>query len=132
ALLLAQAGEFGFVVIGVAERGQLLFPRLAAGAAAVVGLSMLVTPLLAAAARRFATRMDARDNLGTAPGSDLADLDDHIVIGGYGRVGQMIAKALDANGMHYIAIDSNGDLVGQKRHEKHTVYFGDASRPELL
>jgi CPA2 family monovalent cation:H+ antiporter-2 len=132
ALLLAQAGEFGFVVIGVAGRGDLLSPRLAAGAAAVVGLSMVVTPLLAGAARRLAARLDSGDHRGDEPSGDPADLNDHIVIGGFGRVGQMVARALDAEGVPYIALDSNGDLVAERRHRGQPVYFGDAGRAELL
>jgi CPA2 family monovalent cation:H+ antiporter-2 len=54
ALLLAQAGEFAFVVITLAQRTPLLPPRLATAAVAVAGLSMMVTPLLAYAARQLA------------------------------------------------------------------------------
>jgi len=54
------------------------------------------------------------------------------VIGGYGRVGQMIAQALTAEGARFVALDSNGDLVADMRRAHMPVYFGDAGRPELL
>ncbi len=132
ALLLAQASEFGFVVIGVAQAGNLLPPRFAGGAVAVVGLSMLATPLMAVAARAIALRLDAADHGKHAPGPDLAELDNHVVIGGFGRVGRLIARTLDAENVPYVGLDANGELVGRMRIEHRPVFFGDAGRPELL
>ncbi len=130
ALLLAQAGEFAFVVIGVAT--TLLSPRLAAGAVAVVGLSMLATPLLAAAARRLAARLAEAEHGEHAPGPDVSELDNHVIIGGFGRVGQLIAQALEGENVPYVALDANGELVARMRLEHRPVFFGDAGRPELL
>jgi len=132
ALLLAQAGEFGFVVIGVAQVGNLLPPRLAGGAVAVVGLSMLVTPLAAIAARVIAVRLEAANHGKHAPGPELTELDNHVVIGGFGRVGRLIARTLEAENVPYVGLDSNGELVGRMRIERRPVFFGDAGRPELL
>ncbi len=132
ALLLAQAGEFGFVVIGVAQTSALLSPRLASDAVAVVGLSMLVTPLAALAARALAARLEAADHGRNAPGADLAELDHHVVIGGFGRVGHLIAQALQAENVPYVALDTNGEQVARMRLEGRPVFFGDAGRPELL
>jgi len=132
ALLLAQAGEFGFVVIGVAQAGNLLPPRFAGGAVVVVGLSMLLTPLVAIAARAIALRLDVIDHGEHAPGPELAELDNHVVIGGFGRVGRLIARTLEAENVPYVGLDSNGELVGRMRIERRPVFFGDAGRPELL
>jgi CPA2 family monovalent cation:H+ antiporter-2 len=130
ALLLAQAGEFAFVVIGVA--GVLLPPRLAAGAVAVVGFSMLLTPLFATAARRLGGRLAAADHVGHAPVPDLAELDGHVVIGGFGRTGRLIARALAAENVPFVALDIDGELVARLRLAGQPVFFGDAGRPELL
>jgi CPA2 family monovalent cation:H+ antiporter-2 len=132
ALLLAQAGEFGFVAIGVAQAGALLSPRLAAGAVAVVGLSMLVTPLAALAARALAARLEAAEYGRNAPGPELAELDNHVVIGGFGRVGYLIAQALEGENVPYVALDANGERVARMRLEHQPVFFGDAGRLELL
>jgi len=132
ALLLSQAGEFAFVVIGVSQAGELLPPRLAGGAVAVVGISMLVTPLAALAARSIAARLAEADHGRHAPGPDLADFDNHVVIGGFGRVGQLLAQALQAENVPYVALDTNGELVGRMRLARRPVFFGDAGRPELL
>ncbi len=130
ALLLAQAGEFAFVVVGAA--GQLLPPRLAAGAIAVVGLSMLLTPLLAIAARKLSVHLETGDHAAHAPDDNGIDLDDHVVIGGFGRVGQTIARALEAENIPYVALDTDGDMVRRLRASGHPIYFGSAARLELL
>jgi CPA2 family monovalent cation:H+ antiporter-2 len=131
ALLLAQAGEFAFVVL--AQAGNLVSPRLAAGAVAVAALSMLVTPFLALAARRLAQRVVDRgkehDHL--KPGGAI-DLEDHVVIGGHGRVGAMIAQALEAENVPYIVVDTDADAIFKLHKSGRAAYFGDAGRPELL
>ncbi|MFN3658546.1 MAG: cation:proton antiporter [Pseudolabrys sp.] len=131
ALLLAQAGEFGFVVIGVAQTNGLLAPRLAAGAVAVVGLSMLVTPVAALLGRALAGRLQAEDHKHESPGPEAGEFEGHVIIGGAGRVGQLIARTLKAENVPYLALDTDGDLVGAMRAE-HPVFYGDAGRPELL
>lgn len=132
ALLLSQAGEFAFVVIGVAQAGALLPPRLAAGAVAVVSLSMLVTPIVAGTARSIGARLAQADHDHNAPESDLAEIENHVVIGGFGRVGQLLAEALEAENVPYVALDTNGELIGRMRLTRRPVFFGDAGRPELL
>jgi CPA2 family monovalent cation:H+ antiporter-2 len=132
ALLLAQAGEFAFVVIGVAQGNALLPPRLAAGAIAVVSLSMLATPLLAYLARRLAAGLEAVEHAKHAPGPELDEFDNHVVIGGMGRVGRLVAQALDAEQVPYVAIDANGEQVAHLRLAGQPVFFGDAGREELL
>jgi CPA2 family monovalent cation:H+ antiporter-2 len=131
-LLLAQAGEFAFVVLGVAGAKGLLEPRLTTGTVAVVGLSMLATPLLALAGRRLAVRVKQPESTKHAPTPEVGELADHVVIGGFGRVGQIIAVALEAEQIPYVAVDTNSERVTQFRAEGKPVYFGDASRPELL
>lgn len=132
ALLLAQAGEFAFVVVGVASANALLSPRLAAGAVAVVGVSMLATPLLALAGRALAARLKSVDHRRHAPGPDIKEFDNHVVIGGLGRVGQLIMRALEAENVPYVGLDIDGDMIAHLRATGHAAYFGDAGRPELL
>jgi CPA2 family monovalent cation:H+ antiporter-2 len=132
ALLLAQAGEFGFVVIGVAQAHALLPARLAEGTIAVIAISMLLTPLVAMAARRLAARLEASDQSRHAPGADVFQFDNHVIIGGFGRVGQLLAQALEAENVPYVALDTNGELITHMRLAQRPVFFGDAGRPELL
>lgn len=132
ALLLSQAGEFAFIVIGLARGKGLLDPEVATGAVAVAGLSMMVTPLLAALARRIAERLEPIDHEDQSPDEHAASLRDHVVIGGFGRVGQMVARALDKENVPWVALDTQGALVTEHREAGRMVFFGDASRPELL
>ncbi len=132
AILLAQAGEFAFIVIGLAFRLELFSPVVAQLATAAAGISMMLTPLLAICARWFAWRLQHIDHGHHMPTAELSELKDHVVIGGYGRVGQLIGRLLHAENVPFIALDTNGELVTQMRERGDKVYFGDASREEFL
>jgi CPA2 family monovalent cation:H+ antiporter-2 len=110
----------------------LLEPQIATSAIAVAGLSMMLTPLLAIVARRLADHLEPLDHDAHAPEKEIAGLHDHIVIGGFGRVGQAIARVLDSENVPWIAFDSNGAVVTEQRDAGRMVYFGDASRREIL
>ncbi len=132
ALLLAQGGEFAFIVIGLARAKNLIDPEVATAAVAVAGLSMMVTPLLAMAARRLAERLEPIEHDHHQPQDDIGGLRDHVIIGGFGRVGQLVARVLDSENVPWIALDTNAELVAQQREQGRPVYFGDAGRFELI
>ncbi len=132
ALLLAQAGEFAFVVVGLARGSHLLPPELATSAIAVVGLSMMATPMLAQVGRRLGERFTHLDHADAGPDDDTAALEDHVIIGGFGRVGQTIWRLLQEENVVAVALDTNAPLVGEHRQAGRLVFFGDASRRELL
>jgi CPA2 family monovalent cation:H+ antiporter-2 len=132
ALLLAQAGEFAFIVIALARTKELISFDVATSAVAVAGLSMMVTPLLAGFARRIAERLEPLDHEHNQPDDEPGVLRDHVLIGGFGRVGQMVARLLDHQKIPWIALDTNGELVAEQREAGRPVYFGDSSRAELL
>jgi CPA2 family monovalent cation:H+ antiporter-2 len=133
ALLLAQGGEFAFIVIGLARGKGLLQPDIATSAIAVAGLSMMVTPLLAILARRLGEYLDQRDNDDQAAAEeDIGELRDHVIIGGFGRVGQTVARVLDSENVPWVALDMHGHVVTEHREAGRMVYFGDASRREIL
>jgi CPA2 family monovalent cation:H+ antiporter-2 len=132
AVLLPQAGEFGFVVIALATAAALLPPATAQIAAAVVAITMLLTPMLALAARWLGHRLQFLDHGQHMPARSAAELEDHVVIGGFGRVGQMVGRLLAAENIPYVALDPNGELVAEQRAAGEPVYFGDAGRREML
>jgi monovalent cation:H+ antiporter-2, CPA2 family len=132
AVLLAQGGEFAFIVIVLGHASGLIPPAMAQLAAAVVGISMMVTPLCAAAGQWLGRRLQHVEHAHHMPAADVEELRDHVVIGGYGRVGQMIARLLAAENVPFIALDTNGELVSEHRKLGHLVYFGDAGRGEFL
>lgn len=131
-LLLAQGGEFAFIGIGLSSGKGLLESQVATAAIAVAGLSMMVTPLLANIGRRLGDRLEPIEHEDLSPDADMAEMRDHVMIGGYGRVGQTIARVLDSENVPWVAFDTNGALVTEQREKGRRVYFGDASRPELL
>jgi CPA2 family monovalent cation:H+ antiporter-2 len=132
AILLPQAGEFAFVVIGIAATAALLPPATVQFAAAVVAITMMLTPLLARCGRMVGEHLQFLDHEQHEPGRAEEEHEDHVVIGGFGRVGQMVAKLLTAENIPFVALDLNGELVAEQRENGQPVYFGDAARREML
>lgn len=133
-LLLGQGGEFAFVIVGLAMTLGLLPVEAGQFMLIVAGLTMLVTPLVAIAASRIAELI--REKTG-APADepdemDLQGLEGHVVVVGFGRVGRTISAVLDAEGASYVALDVDPVNVAAARNRGLPVFFGDASRPEML
>jgi CPA2 family monovalent cation:H+ antiporter-2 len=131
-ILLAQGGEFAFVVIALARSSGLVAGDLAQLATAVVGISMMVTPLGAVAGQWLGRRLQHVDHRHHMPADGAIGLRDHVVIGGYGRVGQTVGRLLAAENVPFVALDTNGELVAEWRKRGHLCFYGDAGRPELL
>jgi CPA2 family monovalent cation:H+ antiporter-2 len=132
--LLGQGGEFAFVVVGLAMTLQLLPFAAAQFMLIVAGLTMLVTPLVAAAASRLAERVRERTDVpGDQPdAAALSGLEGHVVIVGFGRFGRTIGLVLDAEAVPYVALDVDAANVAAARERKLPVFFGDAARLEML
>jgi CPA2 family monovalent cation:H+ antiporter-2 len=131
ALLLAQAGEFAFVVIGLARGNELVPGPFAASLTAVVALSMMATPPLAMLARRAGRELEQIQNKADAP-DDMAEVEGHVVIGGFGRVGQTVARLLEREDIAFVALDTDPACVADHRKAGRRVFVGDASRKEML
>lgn len=133
-LLLGQGGEFAFIVIGYASAGKLIDPALGQLIMLAVGLSLFVTPPLARLGRAIGERWESSAEREAAE-RDLAQLESargRIIIAGFGRVGRQLAKLLTAQGIAFVAFENDARLVARLRAEGLPVYFGDASRAELL
>ena len=133
AALLAQGGEFAFVIIGAAtaatvvsgETGDLLF--------LVIALSMTVTPAIVWGIGHLAGLFELHHDVTPANrAEDIAELEGHIIIAGFGRVGRTVARLLDAKLVPYIAIDTDVQRVLDGRRDGHAVYFGNAARADVL
>jgi CPA2 family monovalent cation:H+ antiporter-2 len=132
-IILGQGGEFAFIVIGMGLGLGLIAPPVGQFMLLVVGLSMLVTPPLSLLGRKLGDAIDTRfGGRSTIEEGDLKELSGHVVIAGYGRVGQMVGELLDEEGIAHVAVESDAKLVAWLRAHGAPVYFGDASRPELL
>lgn len=129
-MLLGQGGEFAFIVIGIALVKGLLAPDVAQFMLIVVGFSMLAAPLAARLGGVLGKRLTppaaqrAADNMPTLSG--------HVLIAGYGRVGQLLGDILDREGVPYLAIDRDAQRVAALHAAGRPVFFGDADHPDLL
>jgi CPA2 family monovalent cation:H+ antiporter-2 len=132
-VLLSQAGEFGFIVVGSALSLGLLAADVGQLVLVVTALSLFLTPALAAVAERIGQRLRAREQGGTEldpPADD--ELRDHVIVMGFGRVGQLVGDLLAAQEIPYVAIDTDADHVARLHRAGRPVYRGEAGHPELL
>ncbi|KAG6437600.1 hypothetical protein SASPL_102519 [Salvia splendens] len=132
-LLLAPGGEFAFVAFGEAVNQGIMSPQLSSLLFLVVGISMALTPWLAAGGQFIASRFEQHDVRSLLPvESETDDLQDHIILCGFGRVGEIIAQLLSERLIPFVALDVNGDRVAYGRALDLPVYFGDAGSQEVL
>ena len=130
-LLLAQGGEFGFVVLQAGALAGVLDAATASILVAAVALSMLMTPLLLVVVDRLLS--PALTGHGAAPISELSEPQDApVLIAGFGRYGQIIGRLLYANGVSATVLDHDPDQVEAIRRFGWRVHYGDATRLDLL
>lgn len=127
--LLAPAGEFAFVLIPLAGMEGLIDARAASLLAALAALSLMVAPALAAMVERVAERATPKT---TDPVEDYSDVKGEVLVIGFGRVGQIAAQLLLAEGVDVTLIDANGARVEQAAKFGFKVYYGDGSRLDVL
>ncbi len=132
-LLLGQGGEFAFLVVGMAFSLGLMPNDTAQFMLIVTGLTMIVTPPVAHAARSIARAVETLEVRHGQRDVDLpTDLAGHVIVVGYGRVGQMLGSILDTQELPHVGLDIDANLVAQFRAKGASIFYGDASRPDLL
>lgn len=133
AILLGQAGEFAFVVIAVALTGGLVPDATAKFMLMVTAISMLLTPGLATVARIAAARLEQKtvSKTGSFP-EDGARPSQHVIIAGYGRVGELLGRLLDEAKIPHIGLDRDAAIVADHERRGAAVYYGDASNARIL
>jgi CPA2 family monovalent cation:H+ antiporter-2 len=136
-IYLAQAGEFALVLLSLAEEAGVLEARIMASALPAVILSMLATPLLIEHSPRLSRRFNGSEWMNQA--LQLTQIamrsmgaEQHVVICGYGRTGQQLARVLARDGVSFIALDTDPQHVQSAAATGETVVFGDAARREVL
>jgi len=132
AFLLAGAGEFAFVMFAIAYSGKVIDGDVAHFATTVAALSMMFTPLLGVIGSRIGRRLEARAQTEAHGLHGDADFSDHVIIGGYGRFGSMVAHMLRSEGIPFVALDLDASHVERARRDGHPVFYGDATRAEIL
>ncbi|HXZ50343.1 MAG TPA: glutathione-regulated potassium-efflux system protein KefC [Usitatibacter sp.] len=127
AFLLSQGGEFAFVVFGAARDARLFDPEWEALLTITVALSMATTPLLLLAYDRLAGRRERRERA-----ADAISAEGPVIIAGFGRFGQIVGRLLLASGIPAVVIDHDPDEVDSLRKFGYRVFYGDATRLDLL
>ena len=137
ALALATAGEFGFVLLGQAGRLGLVDPLVLQVVLAAMLLSMMAAPLLVQFSDRIVLRLVSSEWL--IKSLQIANIakqaiaiDKHVVICGFGRSGQHLAKMLEQEGIAFVALEVDPDLVRETSAAGESVVYGDAGRRETL
>ncbi|MEJ7137355.1 glutathione-regulated potassium-efflux system protein KefC [Amphibiibacter pelophylacis] len=135
-LLLAQGGEFAFVVFQGAVGAQIFEARVSSLLIGTVALSMLLGPLLLVAIDRLLlpwldARIAARD-ISEKPQELAEEQDNAVIIAGFGRYGQIVARVLYSQGMNCTVLDYDPELIETARQFGYTVHYGDATRLDLL
>ena len=136
-LYLAQAGEFGFVLLTLGADNGLVAPAWMSPVLASMVLSMLATPFLILHSNRIVNRLSASDWLMqsvalTSIAKKAIAAERHVIICGYGRSGQNLARLLTPERIAYIALDLDPDRVRQAAAAGQSVVFGDAARLQSL
>jgi CPA2 family monovalent cation:H+ antiporter-2 len=126
---LAQAGEFGFVLISFATQQHVLTGGQGDRMLLVVALSMLITPLLFMLFHWVESRLHEE---GEELADDEIDMQGPVIIAGIGRFGQLVYRLLQSTGYKAVVIDRDMETINLMRRMGYKGFFGDPTRPELL
>ena len=136
-LYLAQAGEFGFVLLTLGAEQGLVQARWLSPVLACMVISMLATPFIVMYANRIVMRLSASEWMLqsvqlTSIAKKSITTEAHVIIAGYGRSGQNLSRMLGQEAIPYIALDLDPDRVRQAAAAGQSVVFGDAARLQSL
>lgn len=134
-LALAQGGEFCFALMAQMQLSNLIPPDIAAHLLAATFCSMLLTPLLLRAAPKIAASLHRKPNEEIELeeiAAQSAELHGHVVLCGYGRVGQSIGRFLRSEHFEFVALDYDPDQIQEAAKGDNNVHYGDARRADLL
>ncbi len=132
AVTLAQVGEFSFAIFALASAKNLLDPEVSQMLVLVVVLSMIATPFMLANRRWL---QDILFKKGEIEQSDLSAVEgrkNHIIVCGYGQVGQKVARQLHKEGIEHVVVDYNYSRVRKALKVGEEIYYGDMSKSAIL
>lgn len=133
AILLSQAGEFGLLVVGGSLATGLMEDSVGQFMLITIGMTMLVTPIIAILARKVGAVVEARTHERHSYNADNVEKkNQHVVILGYGRIGRAVGENLCKEGMDILGFEKNMQIVHKVRKNSEPVYFGDATKKSTL
>jgi len=135
AFMLAQMGEFGFVIIALASQFNLLSAEIASILLVIGVISMAITPFMVDHARTWAiaiSREAAKEIDEKYSKLSAENLSNHVIICGFGRVGQTVSRFLKQESIDFVAIDIDPLRVKESREAGENVLFGTSRQSEIL
>ena len=134
-IMLAQMGEFGFVLIALASQVEVLSATTASILLGTGVLSMAITPYMISNARKWALWLSKEKQIDTQALEELPQntaLHDHVIICGFGRIGQTVSRFLKQESIDFVAIDIDPLRTTKAREAGENVLFGSSRQAELL
>lgn len=128
-LSLAQAGEFGFVLVAFSVQQHVIPTSVSEKLLLIIALSMLITPLLFITYDFISKRMS---DAGSKHEADEINEQGPVIIAGIGRFGQIVNRLVQASGFKTIVLDNNMETIQLMRRFGYKGFLGDPTRPELL
>ncbi len=128
---LAQGGEFAFVLLGFALQQNVLTENVVSFLVVVVALSMLITPILMILNEKVLQPLFQSEELDLPP-DEIENEENEVIIAGFGRFGQVVGRLLNANKIATTVLDHNPTHIDMVRKFGFKVFYGDASRLDLL
>ncbi len=130
-LLLPQAGEFGFVLFAAAIAHSIMDEELFKHLLLLIAMTMALTPFLDVISTRIANRLDGIKGPDMEEGLQ-GESEHHVIIAGFGRVGETVALMLKNSDVPYLALDINTKAIESGRARGFHVFYGDASKASVL
>lgn len=137
-LVLAQGGEFGFALLSLALGNKLLTEGEVQAALAAIVISMAISPLIIRSNDKVTRKLLSDSYLkqrykdAHAFSREVKEIDNHVIICGYRRVGQGLARLLQEQGVPYLGLELDSKIVTEAWEAGESVYYADASRSEIL
>ena len=132
AVTLAQVGEFSFAIFALASSNNLLEPELSQLLVLVVVLSMIATPFMLARRKWLQDILFKEGEIEQSDMTALKGRHNHIIVCGYGKVGQKVAKKLQQDNIEHVVIDYNYSRVRKAQKMGEEIYYGDMSKQTTL
>ena len=132
-LLLAQGGEFAFIVFIMAVEQNIMGEELSQLLMTVVTLTMAFTPLLASFGRKIKGQLYIKDVLrDNKIKREIGDISKHIIVIGFGKVGRIVSYLLRKRNINYLVLDNNHRVVRVEKANGYNIYYGDAMNMDIL
>ena len=132
AFVLAQGGEFGFVLLSLSSQTWVIGKETVGILTAVIALSMVLTPILILLNEKFVQPLFDQENADDADEEEMEHQENTVIIAGFGRFGQIVGRLLMANQCSVTVLDHSARHIARIREFGFNLFYGDASRVDLL